>query len=128
MASKPHSKNFPSVNKKILKPILLTAARKTASIQEHKSYSCALWDDNDFPAEVRTKLENYPRWDLIKAAFNRVYSDKQLEKTFIVDLERLYYHEDSFQWPLKDPHHCLLFGLLREYYKRFMTKLSGDED
>jgi hypothetical protein len=81
-----------------------------------------------FPAEVRTKLENYPRWDLIKAAFNRVYSDKQLEKTFIVDLERLYYHEDSFQWPLKDPHHCLLFGLLREYYKRFMTKLSGDED
>jgi hypothetical protein len=46
-----------------------------------------------FPAEVRTKLENifgpYPSWDLIKAAFKRVYSDKQLEKTFIVDLERL---------------------------------------
>ena len=53
-----------------------------------------------FPAEVRTKLENifgpHPSWDLIKAAFRRVYSDKQLEKTFIVDLERLYYHEDSF--------------------------------
>jgi hypothetical protein len=38
-------------------------------------------------------------------------SDKLLEKTFIIDLERPCYYEDSFQWPLEDPHHCLLFGL-----------------
>lgn len=34
----------------------------------------------------------------------------------------------KIQWPLEDPHHCLLFGLLRDYYKRFMAKLSEDED
>ena len=41
---------------------------------------------------------------------------------------RFHYHEDSFQWPLEDPHHCLLFGLLRDYYKRFMAKLSDYKD
>ena len=85
-----------------------------------------------FPAEVRTKLENifatYPSWDLIRAALKRVYSDKQLEKTFIADLERLYNDEDSFQWPLDDPHYCLILGLMRDYYERFMAKLSEDED
>jgi hypothetical protein len=37
----------PPWTEKILKPIPLTAARKPASIQEHRSYSCALWDDSD---------------------------------------------------------------------------------
>src|SRR5262249_12824201 len=83
-----------------------------------------------FPAEVRTKLENifgaYPSWELIKATLKRVYSDRQLEKTFIADLERLYNNDDSFQWPLDDPHYCLILGLMRDYYERFMAKLSGD--
>jgi hypothetical protein len=85
-----------------------------------------------FRAEVRTKLENifgaYPSWELIKATLKRVYSDRQLEKTFIADLEGLYNNEDSFQWPLDDPHHCLLLGHMKDYYKRFMAKLSEDED
>jgi hypothetical protein len=36
------------VNPEILKPIPLTAARKPASFQEHRSYSCALWDHIGF--------------------------------------------------------------------------------
>ena len=45
---KPHSENFLRETEKILKPIPLTAARKPASVQEHKSYSYAVWDDGDF--------------------------------------------------------------------------------
>jgi hypothetical protein len=41
-------KKFSPETQRILKPIPLTAARKPASIQEHKSYSYALWDDSDF--------------------------------------------------------------------------------
>ena len=35
------------MNREILKLILPTTARKPASIQEHKSYFCSLWDDSD---------------------------------------------------------------------------------
>jgi hypothetical protein len=85
-----------------------------------------------FPPEVITKLENifgtYPSWDLIDAAVERVHSDKRLEKTFVADLQRLMDDEDSFQWPIEDPHYCLVLGLLRDYGKRFLAKLSQDED
>src|SRR6201998_280149 len=47
-ASKPHSKISPPRTQKILKPISLTTARKPAPVQEHKSYSQALWDDSEF--------------------------------------------------------------------------------
>jgi len=63
-----------------------------------------------FPVEIRTKLEEifgtYPSWDLINSALKRVCSDRQLEKTFIADVERLYDDTDSFQWPLDDPHYA----------------------
>ena len=85
-----------------------------------------------FPDEVVTKLQSvfgtYPSWDLIFAALERVISDKELEKTFTADLERLYVDEDSFQWPLDDPHYCLLLGHMRDYLKRFKANCSEDED
>jgi hypothetical protein len=75
-----------------------------------------------YPAEVRTKLESifgaYPNWEQIKATLKRVYSDRPLEKTLIADLERLYNNEDSFQWPLDDPHYCLILGLMRDCHER----------
>jgi hypothetical protein len=67
-------------------------------------------------------------WDLIFATFKRVNSDKQLKETFLADLQRLMDDEDSFQWPLDDPHFCLLLGHMRDYHKRFLVKLSQDED
>ena len=53
-------KNFPSANRKILKSIPLTGAREPALVQEHKSYSCALWDDNvNYPfSEVRQDIKS----------------------------------------------------------------------
>ena len=85
-----------------------------------------------FPPEVLTKLEKIfgtcLGWDLIDAALERIRSDKQLEKTFLADLQHLCDDEDSFQWPLDDPHYCLLLGHMRDYYKRFMAKLSDDEE
>jgi hypothetical protein len=85
-----------------------------------------------FPPEVFAKLEaifgTYPSWDLIFATFKRVNSDKQLKETFLADLQRLMDDEDSFQWPLDDPHFCLLLGHMRDYHKRFLVKLSQDED
>src|ERR1700730_9322420 len=42
----PTLRKFSSLNREILKPILPTTARKPASIQEHESYFCSLWDDS----------------------------------------------------------------------------------
>jgi hypothetical protein len=71
----------------------------------------------------------YPTWDLLFAAVERVISDKQFEKTFTADLEHLSVgNEDSFQWPLEDPHYCLLLGNVRDYYRRFKAKVSENED
>ena len=39
-------KNFPSLNREILKPIPPTTARKPASVQDHKTYFQSLWDDS----------------------------------------------------------------------------------
>ena len=58
----------------------------------------------------------------------RIRSDKQLEKTFLADLRHLCDDEDTFQWPLDDPHYCLVLGLLKKYYDRLIAKLSEDED
>ena len=80
-----------------------------------------------FPPEVLTKLEKifgtYPGWDSIDAASERIRSDKQLEKTFLADLRHLCDDEDTFQWPLDDPHYRLLLGLLKNYYDRLIAKL-----
>jgi hypothetical protein len=85
-----------------------------------------------FPDEVFAKLKSvfgtYPSWEQIFATEKRVHADKQLEKTFLADLERLCDDEDSFQWPLDDPHYCLLLGHMRDYMKRLMAKLSEDEE
>src|SRR5215472_8695860 len=85
-----------------------------------------------FPPEVFTKLEKsfgiYASWDLIDAASERIRSDKQLEKTFLADLQHLCDDADTFQWPLDDPHYCLLLGLLKRYYDRLIAKLSENAD
>jgi hypothetical protein len=85
-----------------------------------------------FPSEVVVKLQNifgtYPSWELIFATMEKIDSDPRLKKTFFNDWKRLCEDEESFQWPLNDPHYCLLLGHMRDYYKRFMAKLSGDED
>ena len=58
----------------------------------------------------------------------RIRSDKQLEKTFLADLQHLCDDEDIFQWPLDDPHYCLVLGLLKKYYDRLIAKLSEAEE
>jgi hypothetical protein len=56
-------------------------------------------------------------WDLIDAALERIRSDKQLEKTFLADLQHLCDDENTLQWPLDDPHYCLMLGHMRDYYR-----------
>src|ERR1700730_4759125 len=51
----PTLRKFSSLNREILKPILPTTARKPASIQEHESYFCSLWDDSDLLLNLRSR-------------------------------------------------------------------------
>jgi hypothetical protein len=82
-----------------------------------------------FPEEVLEKLETvfgtYPSWDLIFAALERVISDTELEKTFAADLEHLCEDEDSFPWPLDDPHYRLLLGDLSKPFPLVTPELEA---
>jgi len=73
-------KNFPSLNREILKPIPPTTARKPASVQDHKTYFQSLWDDSENflgPVEVfyrgslRMRLGNQAKIDQLLRLFFR---------------------------------------------------------
>jgi hypothetical protein len=82
-----------------------------------------------FPAEVIDSVNALgpPSWDLIDAAIERLLKEDRLEQA-ILDLECLMDDEDSFQWPLSDPHYCLALGVFRIFNEQFFASLPEDED
>ena len=55
----------------------------------------------------------------------KVESDTQLKKTLFNDWERLCDGEDSFQWPLDDPHYRLLLGDLSKPFPLVTPELEA---
>jgi hypothetical protein len=82
-----------------------------------------------FPAEVidRVKTLGPPSWDLIDTAIEKLLKENRLEQA-IQDLERLMDDEDSFQWPLSDPHYCLALGVFRKFNEQFFANLPEEKD
>jgi len=82
-----------------------------------------------FPAEVIDSVNTLgpPSWDLIEEAIEKLLKENRLEQA-ILDLERSVEDEDSFQWPLSDPHYCLALGMFRKFNEQFFADLPETLD
>jgi hypothetical protein len=82
-----------------------------------------------FPAEVIDRVNTLgpPSWDLIDTAIEKLLKENRLEQA-IQDLERLMDDEDSFQWPLSNPHYCLALGVFRKFNEQFFANLPEEQD